>query len=178
MNPIRLLVASLLVASPALAQTTTGDPFPPIPADEGVIRVGYREFATLPDIEGVPARMMLLTQEPGTNNLFVNDMRGPLYSVSMDGRTVTPYVDHRNHGVTVQSVGRERGVQSIVFHPQFAQAGTPGYGKFYTWTDIVSNPAAPADFTAPQPATTHDTVLLEWTAKTATAAIYDVVAPR
>jgi glucose/arabinose dehydrogenase len=157
----------------------SNNPFPqPIVADQGAITVRLREFASLPDIDNIAARAMTLAEEPGTRRLFVSDMRGPLYSVSMDGRTVTPYVDHRNHGVTVQSVGRERGVQSIVFHPQFAQAGTPGYGKFYTWTDIVSNPAAPADFTAPQPATTHDTVLLEWTAKTATAAIYDGGAPR
>jgi len=36
------------------------------------------------------------------------------------------------HEVPVQSMGRERGFQSFAFHPQFAQAGTPGYGRFYT----------------------------------------------
>ena len=195
----RLMLAALLAASflipaaqaqpvpapgtakPPLPPGQTNEPFKqPIAASEGVITVRLREFANLPDIDNIAARAMTLAEEPGTRRLFVSDMRGPLYSISMDGRNVTPYLDLRDPrwSVSVQSVGRERGIQSIAFHPQFAQAGTPGYGKFYTWTDIVSNPAAPADFTAPQPATTHDTVLLEWTAKTANAAIYDGGAPR
>jgi glucose/arabinose dehydrogenase len=74
-------------------------------------------------------------------------------------------------------MGRERGFQSFTFHPQFGQAGTPGFGKFYTYTD-TSNQTAAADFTTTNPATTHDTVMLEWTAKTPTAATYDGGPPR
>ena len=55
---------AVLVAAPALAQTN--DPYSPINANEGVIRVDVREFAALPDIDGVATRMMLLVQEPGT----------------------------------------------------------------------------------------------------------------
>ncbi len=71
-------------------------------------------------------------------------MRGPLYTVSADGRTVTPYLDVNDPkwGVPVQSQGRERGVQSITLHPQFAQAGTPGFGKLYTFTDTSNHDAA------------------------------------
>ncbi len=59
MNLNRTILAGLLLASPALAQTTN-DPFPtPIRASEGVIRVDYREFARVPDIDGQAARMML-----------------------------------------------------------------------------------------------------------------------
>ena len=84
----------------------TTDPFPaPIAATEGVIRVGVREFASVPDIDGVAARMMNLVNEPGTRRLFVNDMRGPLYSVSYDGKTVTLYLD-----INDADVGRERAV--------------------------------------------------------------------
>ena len=93
----RLVLAMMLTASPALAQRggapeplapgQSNDPFPtPIAATEGVIRVGVREFAALPDIAGVAARMMNLVNEPGTRRLFVNDMRGPIYSVSYDGK--------------------------------------------------------------------------------------------
>ena len=110
----RFLVAALLTASAAFAQTPataptppaqrqpppplppgqSNDPFPmPINATEGVIRVNVAEFASLPDIDGVAARMMNLVDEPGTKRLFVNDMRGPLYSVSYDGKTVTLYLD-------------------------------------------------------------------------------------
>ena len=85
----RVLVLALLLAVPALAQTPT-DPFPnPIPATEGVIRVGFVEFVSIPDVGGESARMMLLVDEPGTRRMFVNEMRGPLFTVSYDGRTVT-----------------------------------------------------------------------------------------
>jgi len=175
----RIMMAALLVAAPARAQKAD-DPFPtPIPATEGVIRVNVTEFASIPDVAGEPARMMLLVNEPGTRRLFVNDMRGLLYSVSYDGKTVTPYVDINaaSWGVPVQAMGRERGFQSFAFHPQFGQPGTGGFGKFYTWLD-TSNMTPPPDFTHTGTASTHDTVLLEWTAKTPGAATYDGAAPR
>jgi hypothetical protein len=172
------LTLFLVTSSVGLSQTTN-DPYPPIRADEGIIRVGAREFATIPDIDGVAARMMLLTEEPGARNLFVNDMRGPLYRVSADGRTVSPYVniDDERWGHDVQSQGRERGFQSFAFHPQFNQRGTPGFGKFYTWTDVTNKEPA-ADFTPGGDGDSHDTVLLEWTAKNPAAATYDGDAPR
>jgi hypothetical protein len=185
---IRVLAAALLMTSLLSAQARgplppgqTNDPFPePIPATEGAIKVNVTEFASLPDIDGVAARMMHLINEPGTRRLFVNDMRGPLYSVSYDGKTVTRYLDINapNWSVPVQSMGRERGFQSFAFHPQFAQAGTPGYGKFYTYTD-TSNMMPTPDF-SPMPGgmNTHDTVLLEWTARTPGAATYDGGPPR
>ena len=134
------------------------DPFPnPIPATEGVIRVGFVEFASIPDVGGESARMMLLVDEPGTRRMFVNEMRGPLFTVGYDGRTVTQYLDINagNWGVGVQSSGRERGFQSFAIHPQFGQPGTPGFGKLYTWADTSDTaPApdfAPAGETTPTP---------------------------
>ena len=90
----RSVVAVLLLATPALAQPI--DPFPKaIPATEGAVKVSFTEFATLPDVDGEAARMMLLVDEPGTRRLFVNDMPGILYTVSYDGKSVTPYLDLR-----------------------------------------------------------------------------------
>jgi hypothetical protein len=174
----RALIVTFLSASCAFAQDT--DPFPqPIAATEGVITAGLADFATLPDVDGEPARMMLMLNEPGTRRLFVNDMRGPLYSVSYDGRTVTKYVDinEARWGVAVQSQGRERGFQSFAFHPQFNQRGSRGYGKFYTYTD-TSNVTPKADFEPGGAMTTHHTVLLEWTARDPAAAAYDGGPPR
>ena len=167
---------------PAWAQKPD-DPFPlPIPAEEGAIRVNLSEFASLPDIDSVAARMMLLVDEPGTRRLFVNDMRGPLYTVSYDGKVVTPYLDINAPawGTPVQSMGRERGVQSFALHPLFAQPGSRGFGKLYTWMDTSNMTPAP-DFVPASGSTTpptHDTVLLEWTAKTPSAASYDGGPPR
>ena len=175
----RIMAAVLLTASAVLAQTSN-DPFPtPIPQTEGVIRVSFVEFASVPDIAGVAPRMMLMANEPGTRRLFVNDMRGPLYSVSYDGRTVKEYLDINANmwGVKVNSQGRERGVQSFAFHPQFNQRGTPGFGKFYTILD-TSNITPTADFKPGGGTHTDDDILLEWTAKNPAADTYDGEAPR
>jgi hypothetical protein len=152
----------------------------PIEAAQGVIRVNFVEFAALPDLGGpMPARMMLLADEPGTRRLFVNDMRGPLYAVSRDGKSVALYLDINDAkwGVNVNSQGNERGFQSFAFHPQFNQTGAPGFGKFYTYTDTANTSVAP-DFKPKGGTRTHDTVLLEWTAKNPAGAIYDGGPPR
>lgn len=158
----------------------TNQPFPqPIVSNEGVINVSVREFASLPDIDGVAARMMRIVDEPSSKRLFVSDMHGVLYTVAADGTGVRVYLDLREPrwGTPVQSQGRERGFQNFVLHPQFGQAGTPGFGKFYTYTD-TSNQAPDADFRSGLETSTHDTVLQEWTAKTTTSATYDGGAPR
>jgi hypothetical protein len=67
-----------MIATPALSQAPN-DPFPdPIEANEGVIVVGYTEFAILPDVDGEPARPMRLINDSGSGRLFVNDMQGPI----------------------------------------------------------------------------------------------------
>ena len=182
---LRCGVAVLLLAACTSAQSqtpsnTTNDPFPqPIPASDGAIQVRFVEFATLPE-SGAPARMMLLTGEPSGRRLFVNDMRGTLYAIADDGKTVVPFVDINDPkwGVGVQAQGNERGFQSFAFHPQYNERGARGFGRFYTYTDTTNMTPAP-DFTAAGAAkATHDTVLLEWTARTPGAATYDGAAPR
>lgn len=158
----------------------SNEPFPePIAATAGVITVPVREFATLPDVAGVAARAMTLVDEPTSGRLFVSDMHGLLYVLRPDGGTPSLYLDLRDPrwGVAVNAQGRERGLQSIALHPQFAQAGAPGFGRFYTYTDVALGTAEP-DFTTPGTNPTHDTVLLEWRARTPGAAAYDGDAPR
>jgi len=175
-----LLVTVIVTGAPAFAQITTNPFATPIESTAGVIPVKFVEFAVLPDVNGEAPRMMHLADEPGTRRLFVATMRGPIFSVSYDGKTVTEYVDVNAAGwnVGVQSQGSERGLQSIVFHPQFNLRGTSGYGRFYTYTDTPNITATP-DFTPSDGAKrTHDTVLLEWTAKNPAAATYDGAAPK
>ncbi|MEJ2204419.1 MAG: PQQ-dependent sugar dehydrogenase [Gemmatimonadota bacterium] len=172
-------IAALLLAHPLLAQTTR-NPFPSgIAQDEGIVTVRIVEFAAVPDVDGAAARMMLLVDEPGTGRLFVNDMRGPLYGLSYDGRTLTRYVDINDPawGVTVESGGRERGFQSFAFHPDFGREGSAGYGKFYVWTDTPSR-RTDTDFRPGGGDDTHHTVLLEWTARDPAAPTYDGGPPR
>ena len=179
-------LAVLLAAATAFAQTAARppatNPFPePIEATAGVVSVNFTEFAVVPDAAGGEApRMMHLVDEPGTRRMFVSTMRGAIYSVSYDGKTVTEYVDINAPAwnIGVQFQGSERGFQSFAFHPQFAQSGTRGYGKFYTYLD-TTNITATADFTPGEGAKrTHDTVLLEWTAKNPALATFDGGAPK
>jgi len=179
--PLLALLALALALPPASAQTPTpGNPLPvPIDTVRGLIVVEVGEFAALPDHREGPARMMLLVDEPETGRLFVNDMYGPLYTVSYDGGTVTRYLDigEARWGVGVEAGGRERGFQSFAIHPEFGRAGAPGYGRFYTWSDTPDNRPT-ADFRPGGGTNTHHTVLLEWRANTPGAATYDGGAPR
>ena len=125
-----MAVAAMLAASSVAGQTgpQPNDPFPaPIAAVEGVVTVDFVEFASIPDVAGQPARMMILSDEPGSRRLIVNDMRGPLYAVSYDGKTVREYVDINaaSWGVSVQSQGNVRGFQSFAFHPEFSRTVFP-----------------------------------------------------
>ena len=141
---LAMVMAVVLVGSPGLAQTST-QPFPtPIPATDRVVKVNFVEFASLPDIGGQPAQPMLLVDQPATRRMFVNDIKGPLYSISYDGRTVVPYIDVNASawGIAVSSPVRFRGFQSFAFHPEFSQRGARGFGKFYT-LPVARHPIKP-----------------------------------
>ncbi len=179
-------LALFFLAAPACAQTpeegeTTNNPFPdPIETEEGLVVVDVVEFAEVPDSDGEAARMMLLVDEPGTGRMFVNDMRGPLHTVSYDGSQVELYVDidEPQWGLgNVDYSGRERGFQSFALHPEFGQEGAPGYGRFYTWTD-VEDTEPEADFRPDGGDNVHHTVLHEWVAENPEASAYDGGLPR
>ncbi|NNF11949.1 MAG: hypothetical protein HKN72_01920 [Gemmatimonadetes bacterium] len=174
--PIAAVAALLALTS---ACRTGGNPYPePIEATDGVIVVGYNDFAVLPESDNRVARPMLMVEEPYTGRFFVNDMRGPLHTVS-DGGEVRLYLDldDPRWGRPVEDSGRERGFQSFALHPQFGMPGTQGYGKLYTWSDTEDTGPEP-DFVPGGGDDTHDTILLEWTASDATASSYDGGQPR
>ena len=178
--------------TPTLPPNLSIDPLPdPIQQTQGVIKAAITDFAHLPDSgdpesgdesDRGPALMMLLVDEPGTCRLFVNDLRGPLLSVSYDGRTVKLYVDLSdpkwNLNLDVSDKARDFGFASFAFHPQFNQPEAPGFGKFYTFLE-TSNKAPESDFRPlNETLDRFDTVLLEWTALTPDAAVYDGGPPR
>jgi hypothetical protein len=174
------VAAILILAAPADAQVTN-DPFPdPIGSDWAPLVVDYTDFARIPGVGGDAALMTHLLDEPGTQRMFVNDMNGPIHSISYDGRTVRQYIDTNDSrwGYRIQTQGSERGLQSFAFHPQFGQAETPGYGKFYTWVDVVDTAPTPDFRPGPEGRDSHDTVLLEWTAQSASAGTYGGGSPR
>lgn len=78
----------------------------------------------------------------------------------------TPFLDLNLGGVTPAATG-EKGLLGIAFHPDFnAPVGTPGRGKFYTYTSEAKNTSVTPDFSHPELGTTggdHDGVIREWT---------------
>jgi hypothetical protein len=177
-TPLALVLFSLAMTTPAACQAGGGPLAEPIESAREVIVVGIEEFASIPDSDGEAARPMLLVDEPGTGRLFVNDMRGPLHTVSYEG-ALREYLDINDArwAFPVEYSGRERGFQSFALHPQFGEPGTPGYGKLYTWADTEDKEPAP-DFVPGGGDDSHDTVLLEWTARDASADTYDGGQPR
>ena len=102
-------LAIVLTAASAFAQTSTNPFTTPIEATAGVISMNFTEFAVIPDAAGGEApRMMHLVDESGTKRLFVSTMRGGLYGVSYDGKTVTEYLDINAPGwnIGVQFAGQ------------------------------------------------------------------------
>lgn len=171
-----LLIASARVP---LGAQTTRSPFPvPIVQGDAVV-VDVADFATVPDVEGEPARMMRLVDEPVTGRIFVNGMRGPIWVVGREGGTAELYldIDDPAWGIGVQSRGRERGFQNFALHPDFAREGAPGYGRFYTWTDVIDT-SPPADFRSGGGQSSHHTVLYEWRAADPSAPTYGGGPPR
>ncbi|NNM31998.1 MAG: hypothetical protein HKO53_02980 [Gemmatimonadetes bacterium] len=179
--PVNRVLASLvlLAAAPACAQNATDRPFPGgIPTDNPIV-VGLTDFAEIPDAGNEPSRMMTMVEDPETGRFFVSGMRGRVFTVSGDGSSVAFYmdIDEARWGVSVNASGRERGVQSFALHPQFAEEGAPGFGKFYAWTDTDQTTPEP-DFRPSGGNDSHDTVLLEFTAQDPAGPTYDGGPPR
>ena len=104
---IFLTLGAVVLAAPAHSQTPS-DPYPrPIEATEGVIVVGYSEYAALPDVGGARARPMRLVDEAASGRIFVNDMQGPIYTIS-DAGEVRLYLDINDPRCTRNSRFRRR----------------------------------------------------------------------
>ena len=181
---LALVLAPLAVCSAQSPPLVPRDAFPAHIADAEPLLVNVSEFARLPDFNGSPARLQRLADVPGAGRLVVATLRGMLYAVSYDGTKVSPYLDigHDQGGAVLipepatleNPAFRSRpGLGGVAFHPQFATAGTPGFGKFYTLQE-VSDTDPPADFTPGRGGgDLWDTVLLEWTARDPSAWTYD-----
>ena len=148
-NPIRRRIPKgdiVLAVVPFVQAPETEDP----PGSEGVTTDAY-------------ARVQYLQPVPGGTRLALSDLRGVLYMMESDGSGLAEYLDLRAEGVGLE-IGpypNERGLLGFAFHPEFAQRGQPGYGRFYTAFsgDNAGGVADYLDDTGP-----HESVVREWTA--------------
>ena len=140
--------------------TWAADPHPaPITPDDIVVKL--EAYASVPDSNGAPARLSVLTPDP-LGRLFVNDQRGGLYRIP-DGSGVVEaqsYLDLNDYATNPVRSTSEAGFQSFAFHPDFATVDAPGYGLFYTIHSTTNTTPLP-DFD-PGGNTSFHSVLLEW----------------
>ena len=174
--PRPLAALALLAAAGASAQTPLSDPIPAT-IEKGKLQVAAVPFVRAPASEdvagarganGAYARIQYLLPVPGPGSrLAFNDTRGILYLTDASGATPQVYLDLRTRGLgfTNANFANESGFMGFAFHPEFATAGAPGYGKLYT--AFSAEPEGAANY-AGEGAIQHS-VLQEWTAADAAA---------
>ena len=111
------------------------------------------------------ARIQYLMPLPdGSGRLVLNDTRGVLYITDENGMEPVEYLDVRTRdiGFDDSMFVNEAGLVSAAFHPQFASAGAPGFGKLYTAYSARSDSGV-ADY-LDDDAGSHESVIREWTA--------------
>ena len=147
------------VAALIFSQSLSANSFP-APITPGDVTVRVETYATVPDTTpGSPARLSLLTPDPN-GRLFVNDQRGILYRIPSGGGNAATYLDLRSFTDNPVVSTSEAGFQSFSFHPDFANVGSAGYGRFYTIHSTSNTTPAP-DFSIGSSTSFHS-VLLEW----------------
>jgi glucose/arabinose dehydrogenase len=144
---VATLGASALFALPVPAALVTN-------ITNGSFSISLTRIGTAPTSDnGVDA----LTYAPGDpNRLFVNGRAGVIELVKNGVLQGTPYlrlnapVASGGAGLSILNTGGadERGFLGLAFHPDFNVAGSPGFGRFYTYTSEPINGAA--EFTHPE----------------------------
>lgn len=156
----------------------------PIPEKitKGDITVVAQEFLRLPqtlDASDVPlsneayARIQYMQPIPDeSGRLVINELRGVLYIYDEAANTLDAFLDIRNAGIGFDDsmFPNETGLAGFAFHPQFAQPGRPGYGKFYT-AFSASSDSGVANYLDDN-SENHESVIREWTATDAGSSVF------
>src|SRR5262245_32433065 len=96
-----------------------------------------RPYVTLPTSNN---DIISMTTRPGDTRLYVTTQEGTIFVGNENAKgTTTPAawfnvatgIDQASNRFLFGNNGHD-GLQSTAFHPDFANVGTPGYGKFYT----------------------------------------------
>ena len=173
-------LASLAMAAESLP-TALSDPIPER-IRKGEITVLAQEFLRLPQTldssearltNAAYARLQYMQPLPdASGRLAINELRGVLYIYDDAANTLDAFLDIRDAGVGFDDsmFPNETGLAGFAFHPQFAQVGRPGYGKFYT-AYSASSDSGVANY-LDDDSENHESVIREWTASDASASVF------
>ena len=156
----------------------------PIPEriEKGSITVVAQEFVRLPQTldpnkaartNDAYARLQYIQPIPdGSGRLAINELRGLLYIFDETADTLDVFLDIRDAEFAFDNSMQpnETGLAGFAFHPQFAQKGLPGYGKFYTGFSVRSDSGV-ANYLDDN-SENHESVIREWTAFDASASVF------
>jgi len=137
--------------------------------------------------DGLVAPNLLQGAGDGSGRRFIVDQPGQVYIVDAGGnRLATPFIDvsanvatlrnaftGQNPGTGINPGYDERGLLGLAFHPDFANLGSPGYHKVYTYNSEDDAGTTP-DFSTVAGTPNHHSVVTEWTVD---AANPNIVAP-
>jgi glucose/arabinose dehydrogenase/plastocyanin len=137
--------------------TPTPSPTPPLPLiEKGPIKLKFQAVAT-----GLTAPLEVTSPADGSGRLFIVEQTGQIRILQGGVVLPTPFLDAAERLVELMPFYDERGLLGFALHPDFNNAGRPGYHKIYTYT---SEPVdGPADFTVPNPNPfDNQSVVAEW----------------
>ncbi len=175
-----LSVATFSLAAESLPEAIN-DPIPER-IEKGNISVVAQEFLRLPQTldsndvrltNDAYARLQYMQPIPDdSGRLVINELRGVLYIFDEEANTLDAFLDLRDAGVGFDDsmYPNETGLAGFAFHPQFAQVGRPGYGKFYT-AFSASSDSGVANY-LDDDSDNHESVIREWTATNASANVF------
>ena len=108
----------------------------------------------------------------GSERLVVSDLRGVLYLTNAAGDPLQQYLDLREATPDFgdEVFPNEAGLLGFAFHPDFRNAGRPGFGKFYTGYSATADSGV-ADYLS-DAASSHHSVIREWTTTDPSAQVF------
>ena len=114
-----------------------------------------------PVATGLTAPVSLSSANDGSGRLFIVQQTGKVLILRNGAVAPTPFLDLSARLVSIMPNYDERGLLGFAFHPDFSNAGTPGFGKVYTYTSEPVSGAA--DFTVPISGSfDNQAVVAEW----------------
>lgn len=132
-----LLLAILQGSGPAAAESLV-----PLPGESDYVL----ELIPFAEHDGLNA-MDLTHAGDGSGRVFVATQSGQIYAYDAAGRSLGRFLDlpQTQSGFVFDPLPREpfKGLMYIAFHPSYADADAPGFGRFYTAHQVAIDDTAP-----------------------------------